>query len=1223
MTEKNMIFFSLKPKDNKKEMKNYESYKEALDFCFDDKNEINNIGIVGDYGTGKSTIINTYVKNEVDEKKYDVINVSLLTLEDDGSDTLVLLKNIIKQIVQNPKKELEYNILKFKGFQLNNKSKVTVAGFLLFFLSIFFMNTSLLSKTPFLNSLLNYDIPIELFRIVKYFLLALTVFLFVIYLYPKLLSGIKISKFNIASAFNAEVKDSADTISNDEFDYLEYLIYLLRRKDKNLLLIIEDIDRYENLKIFQQLREVNNLLNDSDSDSFYKFIYAVGNGLFSEYSKKDKMSIKEIYQSEFKDNVTKFFDFVVNITPVMDNQNSYEFIKKHFPDILVSGGMRDEDLFMISQYINSPRILIDVVNDYQIMKNMHPNSDKKEFQDFKLLYYTILKSRFFNFYELIHEIMMDLQIITNLYDNEDEYKRLENTRKDEFISLCMLYGKKLDNNTNLHISNLERIWNTIRNEPDFSVINNKHSGITVSNSFSRNLYFHDYLNQFSARQMEYIFSAEEYRKRRGNSTISSKKIVSEIVSLYYKENNELIIRIIKDVENRRFSDPNRSDFSIRELLDIDYIKLGIVERLLDTNDYNMYISNNYLEVNDATFIKSFNLYDGRADLFILKLYDFKTILSKMKLSKIIDNNGLNVYLIQWLHNEKNCTDKGKLLKTNAVNQTDFLQVLLGDNIEVDMNKVEFIKDNISQVNNQISLKIILDWIDNNFLEMDEQDISDIFSGISIKNKFSLLGSEYKESIYYKLINLNIADMSKDSTLIFVLEKIKGGYRRLLNLILSKYKDLVLKDDFKNNEWLDFFNKNIASYISLLNSENSELIKEIYNKVKIVKIVLLEEITDSDFLEFVYENNYYSYNYENIRFIRNKFERDSINMFNPYIEYSIGNIENLFEIIKKGLLINLENPWDIQFLIELFSTADEEAFKDYIRFLEHYNPIAFSSLEALNLSFEKLVILINHVTLYENTFKNLSFIYEEIKQNDEGQIELIDHILENENFNFSILYTDIDEIKLNKDIEIRVYNSMLKNNGVPIEIFEKYVKIPDSEFENVNSASSDKKLKALYIHDKVQYSFGNLIEYDKEMIDFLFEEKEESILQALTMLDAKDASQILIKLENPTTELNYLIKIINNEAIEKIYSIAIVTEYLKTSDKYEKLNQFEDAVISLLTEIKPKDSNIDKIVSLLSNKKGQRTIPIDFLNTVEFLDEKGLTKHVVESNRIRMNYVNKD
>ena len=220
-----MQFFSLKPKEKKADIKNYDTYKKALDFCFNVENGINNIGVIGDYGTGKSTIIGTYVDNEIKKNEYDIINVSLLTLEDDVTDSLVLLKNIIKQIVQNPKKNLEYNILKFKGLHLNLKTFGAILGFLFSILVVFFTNRDLISQIPFLKNILLLGIPIELFRILKYFSLVVISFFFVMYLYPKLLSGFKVNKFNIASAIDAELAKSTEIIASEEFDYLEYLIY--------------------------------------------------------------------------------------------------------------------------------------------------------------------------------------------------------------------------------------------------------------------------------------------------------------------------------------------------------------------------------------------------------------------------------------------------------------------------------------------------------------------------------------------------------------------------------------------------------------------------------------------------------------------------------------------------------------------------------------------------------------------------------------------------------------------------------------------------------------------------------------------------------------------------------------------------------------------------------------------------------------------------------------
>ncbi|EAC2630114.1 hypothetical protein KV62_14535, partial [Listeria monocytogenes] len=416
-----------------------------------------------------------------------------------------------------------------------------------------------------------------------------------------------------------------------------------------------------------------------------KFIYAVGNTLFSEHSKKDKVNIREVYQSNFKSNVTKFFDFVVNVTPVMDNQNSYEFIKENFPQILSDDSVADEDLFMVSQYIDSPRVLIDVVNDYQIMKDMHV--DKTEFNDLKLLYFAILKSKFYNFYDLIHEVFADFQSIANLYDRDEWYEEVERNRKDDFCSRTLLYVTKKGTHFRVEYQNLSNIWETINDAKNFYYVSQKYSNLEINSDYSYSkILLKDALEYFSDNQMEYIFSAEEYRKQKESNSVVSNKKISEIVSLYYTKNNSLLLKIIKDVENVRISNPNKPNFSIKEFLDIDYIQLGILENILDANDYNMYISNNYLEVNDAIFIKNFNLYNPKSSLYTLKLYNFKTILSKMKLEKISGANGLNVYLLQWVYIEHFNSDKAIALNINSVNNETFFQTFLEFDFENGMDK---------------------------------------------------------------------------------------------------------------------------------------------------------------------------------------------------------------------------------------------------------------------------------------------------------------------------------------------------------------------------------------------------------------------------------------------------------------------------------------------------------------------------------------------------------
>ena len=61
---KNIKFHSLAPTDNAEKT---DIYFSALDWAIREKN-INNIAITGNYGAGKSSILNTYQKSSKDKK---------------------------------------------------------------------------------------------------------------------------------------------------------------------------------------------------------------------------------------------------------------------------------------------------------------------------------------------------------------------------------------------------------------------------------------------------------------------------------------------------------------------------------------------------------------------------------------------------------------------------------------------------------------------------------------------------------------------------------------------------------------------------------------------------------------------------------------------------------------------------------------------------------------------------------------------------------------------------------------------------------------------------------------------------------------------------------------------------------------------------------------------------------------------------------------------------
>ncbi|EOJ68407.1 hypothetical protein H9Q11_10205 [Enterococcus faecalis] len=984
-------------------------------------------------------------------------------------------------------------------------------------------------------------------------------------------------------------------------------------------MIIEDIDRYENLKIFQQLREVNNLLNGNDEENSYKFIYAVGNSLFSEYSRNDEVNIRKVYQSDFKSRVTKFFDFVVNVTPVMDNQNSYEFIKKHFPHILDGNNMVDEDLFMISQYINSPRILIDVVNDYQIMKDMH--HEKEGFQDLKLFYYAILKSRFYNFYDLIHEVFTDLQSIADLYDNNKEYILLEHNREEEFLSYCLLYIKKRNSNENGNIQNLTRIWNTVKDEQDFSSVSEEYGGLEIHTAYSTHIYLEELLEKISEDQMEFLFSAEEYRKQRGSDIPSSSKSIAEIISLYYKENRKLILKIIKDVENSRQRNPNRPNFSIREFLDIDYIQLGIREGILDANDYNMYISSNYLEVNDAMFIKSFNLYDTQTNFFTLQLYDFDTILSKMKLEKIVGSNGLNVFILEWMYTKDLLSDKITQLKINAVNHPIFLQTLLDFNFENGMDKFDFILKNINELKNKKALEKLTKWLNHNSESIDNDTIEGILKQISIKNTVPLVGTEFKEFLYLILIEQSIANLSTSSTLSYILNKVKMGYKSLLNPILKKYEGLIFRNEnFDNHEWLTTLNNDISSFIPIFDDESADIVKRAYKLVDEIKVKELSTINDSDFLMFIYEHNYYEFSYDNITFIRRKLESKSIKKYEVYTEYLIQNSTKLREFIKgNGELLNLSNKWDEDFLFRWLRSCDESEFENVIQFIISFNPVIFPSLEDLELSFDKVNRISKHVKLYEHSYKNILFVYESLIEEGETQFELIDSIFGNEDFDFEVFYKDQNLFNQNEELESKIYIGILRNDAIQIEIFERYIVLYDDRLESIEHITSKEKLVILFKHDKVEYSFDNFLLCDSEVLLYLLEEKKNEVYSEMLGWNTDEVVKILKKIDDVEKQREGISLLLSDSRAGKEYSIDLIVNYLKALDIPILASEFENEVIRMLNELRFNKKEAEKIVSLISNHKGQRTVSVDFLAIVKLLNEKKLIEYEINSDKVIIKY----
>ena len=362
-------FFSLCPSilENNEE---YKSYYEALDYAFQN-NDIKNIAITGIYGAGKSTVWQSYVK------KRNLKNIVTITLgqydKADNATSNCWLEGKIKE--ENDKKncisefEQENRIerklinqlisqIRVKDAPLSKykiKSNKTMKDIiwestcLIFcFLSILFW----MEKEWFLQCLMEaYGKEYK----IQFCLLCLVLFIFPVFFY--LLRFIKSQRISIQKiqlkGLETNINDGNiedETVLDKD---IKEIIYLLTSA-KVETLVIEDLDRFDNISIFIKLRELNYMLNQylkiNAIDRVIKFVYMVRDGLLGS-----------------KDRV-KFFDFVLPVLPYIHSRSSENILLSGMEDC----GFKDSKHLIIktSFYIGDMRVLKNIVNEYRIYSHI-------------------------------------------------------------------------------------------------------------------------------------------------------------------------------------------------------------------------------------------------------------------------------------------------------------------------------------------------------------------------------------------------------------------------------------------------------------------------------------------------------------------------------------------------------------------------------------------------------------------------------------------------------------------------------------------------------------------------------------------------------------------------------------------------------------------------------------------------------------------------------------
>lgn len=397
------------------DFKRHKEYIIRLKNAIDQPN-VFNIALTGSYGAGKSSILKTF---KAYYPEYHYVNVSLASfVEVNMSES----DSTPKSNEDSFEEQLEYSILQQLFYHVkatnipesrfgriertSRKKRIFVVVCILLFVVA---NLCLFCQEQVTKYFL---IPTEVLK--SSFLFGLSICVFIlgicVILFQLILFIKKISIKNLTldkATLEFEEKKNVSIMNR----YLDAILYLFQEKKYNIV-IFEDIDRFENTHIFTKLRELNLILNQSEEiGRRIIFLYALKDDIFANAEER-----------------TKFFDYIVPVIPFVNVSNSGDLFRRKIANLHIpEAEVRSSFITDISAFVNDMRVLTNVVNEFDLYRNLLDKKLNKE----KLLAMILYKNLYPTDFSLLHQnkgVVYETFISTGLLKNEikkDDWKRLE------------------------------------------------------------------------------------------------------------------------------------------------------------------------------------------------------------------------------------------------------------------------------------------------------------------------------------------------------------------------------------------------------------------------------------------------------------------------------------------------------------------------------------------------------------------------------------------------------------------------------------------------------------------------------------------------------------------------------------------------------------------------------------------------------------------------------
>lgn len=654
------------------DFKRHKEYIIRLKNAIDQPN-VFNIALTGSYGAGKSSILKTF---KAYYPEYHYVNVSLASfVEVNMSES----DSTPKSNEDSFEEQLEYSILQQLFYHVkatnipesrfgriertSRKKRIFVVVCILLFVVA---NLCLFCQEQVTKYFL---IPTEVLK--SSFLFGLSICVFIlgicVILFQLILFIKKISIKNLTldkATLEFEEKKNVSIMNR----YLDEILYLFQEKKYNIV-IFEDIDRFENTHIFTKLRELNLILNQSEEiGRRIIFLYALKDDIFANAEER-----------------TKFFDYIVPVIPFVNVSNSGDLFRRKIANLHIpEAEVRSSFITDISAFVNDMRVLTNVVNEFDLYRNLLDKKLNKE----KLLAMILYKNLYPTDFSLLHQnkgVVYETFISTGLLKDEikkDDWKRLEEIDL-EIQAISEESLRSIEELRAVIVGKLLKLWPgddwEIYCDGGKKQISSLFSEENILHILDGNIYFENKYYRYQTRHL----NADEIKSSLGESYKYRirKKIIQSVADDKIKtlrDKRKVLMDDIAAIDKYTLTDIAKSDRDIFEHVDIpkgEEEKYKVLKYLLEKGyideEYFFYISifqEGRLTPSDQEFLLSIKFNAPKE--FDYKLQEIPSLIQNLSVVDYDHKGILNKDLLKFclLHEDEYEDECDAILKQMVVHE---------------------------------------------------------------------------------------------------------------------------------------------------------------------------------------------------------------------------------------------------------------------------------------------------------------------------------------------------------------------------------------------------------------------------------------------------------------------------------------------------------------------------------------------------------------------------